>query len=442
MLSEIALEARTLAKVARVGTHSHIRGIDDLVGQRKARRAASVVAKMIEEGRLAGRVVLLSGRPGTGKTALALGMARELGGSSIAGGEVPFVHMTASEVFSLDISKTEVLTQGLRKAIGVRVRETTEVLDGEVVELSIETPSGPTQSRRGTMTLKTTDMESLYNLGPKMIASLEQQKVTAGDVISVNKSTGRVTKVGRSFMRSTEYDAVCHNLAYVHCPEGEIQKTKEVVHSVTLHEIDVINSRTQGFLALFAGDTGEIKQEVRHQVDSKVAEWREEQKAEIVSGVLFIDESHLLDLECYSYLNRALELENAPLVILATNRGVTKIRGTEDEQGPHGIPIDFLDRTLIIPTDPYTPEEIKCIIQLRLTEEEIIMEPDALQLLVTIATDTSLRYALHLVSIAGVYTRKLKSTKITIQHVQHVYNLFIDIKRSTHYLQQYENQFL
>jgi DNA helicase TIP49 (TBP-interacting protein) len=46
------------------------------------------------------------------------------------------------------------------------------------------------------------------------------------------------------------------------CPEGELQKRKEVVHVVSLHEIDVINSRQQGFLALFAGDTGEIKAEV------------------------------------------------------------------------------------------------------------------------------------------------------------------------------------
>ena len=41
---------------------------------------------------------------------------------------------------------------------------------------------------------------------------------------------------------------------FVQCPEGEIQKRKEVVHTVTLHEIDVINSRTQGFLALFSGN--------------------------------------------------------------------------------------------------------------------------------------------------------------------------------------------
>ena len=77
---------------------------------------------------------------------------------------------------------------------------------------------------------------------------------------------------------------------FVQCPEGELQKRKEVVHTVSLHEIDVINSRQQGFLALFAGDTGEIKSEVREQIDAKVAEWREEGKAEIVPGVLFIDE--------------------------------------------------------------------------------------------------------------------------------------------------------
>jgi len=74
---------------------------------------------------------------------------------------------------------------------------------------------------------------------------------------------------------------------FVQCPEGEIQKRKEVVHTVSLHEIDVINSRTQGFLALFAGDTGEIKPELRNQINTKVAEWREEGKAEIIPGVRF-----------------------------------------------------------------------------------------------------------------------------------------------------------
>lgn len=49
-------------------------------------------------------------------------------------------------------------------------------------------------------------------------------------------------------------------------PQGELQKRKEVVHTVSLHDIDVINSRSQGFLALFSGDIGEIKPEVREQM--------------------------------------------------------------------------------------------------------------------------------------------------------------------------------
>jgi RuvB-like protein 2 len=152
-----------------------------------------------------------------------------------------------------------------------------------------------------------------------------------------------VTKLGRSFTRSRDYDAMGPQTRFVQCPEGELQKRKEVVHSVSLHEIDVINSRSQGFLALFAGDTGEIKSEVREQIDAKVAEWREEGKATIVPGVLFVDEVHMLDIECFSFINRALESDMAPVLIIATNRGITTIRGTH-YKSPHGIPLDLLDR--------------------------------------------------------------------------------------------------
>ena len=81
------------------------------------------------------------------------------------------------------------------------------------------------------------------------------------------------------------YTVYARQTKFVQCPEGEVQKRKEVIHTVSLHEIDVINSRTQGFLALFAGDTGEIKPELRDQINTKIGEWKEEGKAEIVPGV-------------------------------------------------------------------------------------------------------------------------------------------------------------
>merc|ERR1712193_339790 len=128
---------------------------------------------------------------------------------------------------------------------------------------------------------------------------------------------------------------------------------------------------------------GEIKPEVRDQINSKVSDWREEGKAEIAPGVLFIDEVHMLDIECFSFLNRALEDDMAPIVIMATNRGITKIRGT-NYKSPHGIPIDLLDRLLIISTTPYEEKEIKQILKIRCEEEDVEISDDALTVLTRI----------------------------------------------------------
>lgn len=207
-------------------------------------------------------------------------------------------------------------------------------------------------------------METIYDMGTKMIDSMTKERVMAGDVISIDKSSGKITKLGRSYARSRDYDAMGADTKFVQCPEGELQVRKEIVHTVSLHEIDVINSRSQGFLALFSGDTGEIRSEVRDQINTKVAEWKEEGKAEIIPGVLFIDEVHMLDIECFSFLNRALEGEMAPLVVMASNRGVSRIRGTK-YKSPHGIPADLLDRLLIISTKPYEVEDMREIVKIR-----------------------------------------------------------------------------
>jgi len=61
---------------------------------------------------MAGRAVLLAGGPGTGKTALALAVAQELGT------KVPFCPIVASEIYSTEVKKTEALMENFRRAIG------------------------------------------------------------------------------------------------------------------------------------------------------------------------------------------------------------------------------------------------------------------------------------------------------------------------------------
>lgn len=210
---------------------------------------------------------------------------------------------------------------------------------------------------------------------------------------------------------------------------------------MSLHDVDVINSRQQGFLALFAGDTGEIKAEVREQIDEKIGEWKDNGKASIVPGVLFIDEAHMLDMECFSFLNRALETKMAPILILATNRGITTIRGTK-YQSPHGIPVDFLDRLLIIPTDPYSAKEMRQILKIRCEEEDVDITEEAMELLTTIAGQTSLRYAMNMIITSSLAARKRKSNTVGVDDVKRVFSLFSDVGRSTKTLQEYQDVYL
>ena len=137
-------EVKDVTRIERIGAHSHIRGLglDDaleprqvsqgMVGQTEARRAAGIILNMIREGKIAGRAILIGGQPGTGKTAIAMGIAKALGE------ETPFTMMAGSEIFSLEMSKTEALTQAFRRSIGVRIKEEAEIIEGEVVELEIE----------------------------------------------------------------------------------------------------------------------------------------------------------------------------------------------------------------------------------------------------------------------------------------------------------------
>lgn len=54
------------------------------------------------------------------------------------GEDVPFTMMAGSEIFSLEMSKTEALTQAFRKSIGVRIKEEAEIIEGEVVEIEMD----------------------------------------------------------------------------------------------------------------------------------------------------------------------------------------------------------------------------------------------------------------------------------------------------------------
>lgn len=163
--------------------------------------------------------------------------------------------------------------------------------------------------------------------------------------------------------------------------------------------------------------------------------------AELVPGVLFIDEVHMLDIECFTYLNRALESTLAPIVVFATNRGRCAVKGT-DVVSPHGVPMDLLDRVVIIKTLPYSLVEIVDILRIRATVEGLNLPEEALVFLGDIGFKSSLRYAIQLLTPAGILARINGHTDITKEDIEETSLLFIDAKTSAKRLADNKDSYL
>ena len=188
----------------RISTHSHIKGLglsDDgqplpsgaggFVGQTSAREACGLILDLIRSKKFAGRALLLTGAPGTGKTALALAMAHDLGQ------KVPFCPMVGSEVYSSEVKKTEVLMENFRRAIGLRVREVKEVYEGEVTELTPTESENPLSGYGKTVShvivgLKTVKGTKQLRLDPSIYEAILKEKIVVGDVIYIEANTGAV----------------------------------------------------------------------------------------------------------------------------------------------------------------------------------------------------------------------------------------------------------
>merc|ERR1711937_502049 len=450
-------EVKSTTKAQRVAVHTHVKGLGldeegnavqcaaGLCGQEKAREAAGLVVEMIKSKKMAGRALLLVGAPGTGKTAIALGIAQDLGT------KVPFCPMVGSEVYSPEVKKTEVLMENFRRAIGLRIKETKEVYEGEVTELTPEEAENPLGGYGKTVAhvvigLKTTKGTKQLKLDPSIYEALQKEKIVPGDVIYIEANSGAVKRVGRSDSFATEFDLEAEE--YVPLPKGDVHKKKEIVQDVTLHDLDVANAKPQGGQDIMSVMNNmlkprktEITEKLRLEINKVVNRYIDQGVAELVPGVLFIDEVHMLDIECFTFLNRALESALAPIVVFATNRGVCTIRGT-DIVSPHGIPVDLLDRLIIIRTLTYSVDEITQVGAIRSQTEGLEIEDEAVALLGEIGFNTSLRYVVQLLTPASIMARTAGRDTITKDDIEEIDSLFYDAKSSAKILSDNADKYI
>ncbi|ESK90440.1 RuvB-like helicase 1 [Moniliophthora roreri MCA 2997] len=438
--------APSAGRSSRIAPHSHIKGLGlntegraaadgaGFIGQNNAREACGVIVDLVKSRKFSGRALLLVGAPGTGKTALALAVSHELGS------KVPFCPMVGSEVYSTEVKKTEVLAEAFRRAIGLRIKETKEVYEGEVTEMTPTESENPLSGYGKTIShvvvgLKTVKGTKQLRLDPSIYEAIMKEKIVVGDVIYIEANTGAVKRVGRSDAYASSYDL--ESETYVPLPKGDVHKRKELVQDVTLGDLDAANARPQGgqdimsvMGSLMKTGRTEVTEKLRREVNKVVKGYVDQGVAEVVPGVVFIDEVHMLDIECFTYLNALLESPMAPTVILATNRGNALVRGTTDIISPHGIPVDLLDRCMIVKTENYTREQVARVVQLRANVEGLKLSSGVLEKLSAEGEKSSLRYALQLLAPAAILSTMAGRSEIVEEDISEMNELFLDAKTS------------
>ena len=109
---------------------------------------------------------------------------------------------------------------------------------------------------------------------------------------------------------------------------------------------------------------------------------------------------------------------------------------------PHGIPIDLLDRLLIIKTTPYSLNEMINIMSIRAVTEGIELEDEALAELGKIGAKTSLRYVVQLLTPCKILADSQGRSKVNKGDVEEIHSLFYDAKSSAKLLHEQSAKYI
>lgn len=408
--------------------HSHINGLfsesskktdksdlSGLIAQMNARKSIQIIINLIKKNKMAGRVIIITGISGSGKTALGLALGKELGETT------PFSLVNGSEFSFLNSKKISRLIQSCRKAVGIRIVDTIEFYEGEVTNILVET-NNLNNCQSVLIGLKTSDGSLRIKLKESLFQNFNENNVKIGDIIYIEPDKYILKVIGRS---STFYqEDELRKYDYVTIPSGKVFKKKKIVQDITLNDLDLVNIQQ---IDQHPSKVCEISDYLRQEVDKLVSKYIKSKKAQILNGVLFIDEAHTLNFDSFCFLTRLLDSRYSPLILLSTNRTtVVNLENFLDSK----IPIKFLNRCLIIRTKKYVQNEIANIIVLKAKTSSLIMTGNAIKNLRNVAVLTSLRFSILLSLASGLISNTLKEKIINLSIVKFVNFIFFFSRES------------
>ncbi|RZC88859.1 hypothetical protein C5167_031234 [Papaver somniferum] len=293
-------------------------------------------------------VVLLAGPLQTQKSRLAFQVSQELGNEDL------FFPMIDSDEYPVEELK-EILESTTRQAVGLKMRESRKVYEGEVVELSSKATGSSSginwQSIRDIVIgLRTDTKEQHVELSDQLSKAVIKEKVAIGDVVCIDVYNEVVTRIGRSPSFSEEKDH--EKNVYVALPKGEVLK-EEKIQDITICDLYKTEKRGHGICKQVRKEieseelTGDnvINQAVRNLVERKMVE--------LQPGVLFIDRVDSLDKKIISFISDIMKSsENVfPVLIFSTEKDTSEFCLT-------GLSENVLEHMVIVHTQACEPPEI------------------------------------------------------------------------------------
>ncbi|ORD97922.1 RUVB2 [Hepatospora eriocheir] len=161
---------------------------------------------------------------------------------------------------SIDFKK---LGKLIRRSVLVKFKDTLRIVEGQITGITDYT-----------IQLKTTDMESQFEIGNEFLNELNRERVIVGDIIMFYKDFGIVKKLGRG----VSLEENTPDTEVVEIPSNECLKNERMTTTLTLDEIDIINSEVLGPDYIHANVN--VGDNIKSEVDRKIVNWLEQGQVE------------------------------------------------------------------------------------------------------------------------------------------------------------------
>jgi len=338
--------------------------------------------------------------------------------SFLIGKHIPLICSNGSIINSLGTLAIPFLNQLIRKSVGIKFYQENLIIRGKLSNLKIKNKKNNLSNKHAKLNLKINCCEKIYDISQGLLHKIIEKNINIGDIIIINRTTGDIytDRSNESFCVDKE--------KHPDTSGGENYFDRVIITEqlITLEELDNINLKDNFLGKYFSSQLTDFNLKKNENLDEILIKWIKNKKMKIIRGFLIIDDINLLDDNKFSFIKQLILRFVCPTILCIGNSN------SEDfsiKSMKKFIPLDFLRSTVLGLYRPSDCKEFFEIIKYSSFEFNICINTKVISLLIKIALDCGLKYALYLLSVSTVFK---KGNRLKLKDIRSSYNLFFNCK--------------